>query len=156
MKNARFLILIIIATFSLLTVQAYTSTPDTSKYNAAIQDGVTAKGASVQTDVFGQVIAVEEKADKPMWIREAKAIADEFSGYSIEIITVYNEPLAHSADLFQKFGGIMLDQRSADEFAYLIGQFEKATQADDYLAKVIKPQFPNAQIIKYESGQVVR
>lgn len=151
MKNAlQFSLTLIIALLS-ITAQAYTAAPDTAKQNAILTDGATAKGATVQTDVFGQAIT-QTAAEKPAWVRTVKEIPAAFDGYSIELITVYNEPLGYDEALFQKFGGIMLDKRSSDEFVYLLGQFEKATQADDYLEKVIKPQFPNAKIVAYKAG----
>lgn len=156
MKSLQILTLTLVATFTVFTAQANVVTPDTAKNNIILEEGATAKGVTVQTDVFGQAITQQKSEEKPMWIRKAKSFDADFTGYSIELVTVYNEPLDYSATIYQKFGGIIMDQRSEGEYVYLLGTFEKATQADDYLEKVIKPQFPNAQIVKYASGKVAK
>ncbi len=96
----------------------------------------------------------EESA--PDYIRKPKALPKGFTGYKIELFTVYNEELSLNDELFKTFGGIMIERRTEGSFTYLIGEFADKEAVNDYLNKVIKSRYADAKGVKYENGEVVK
>ena len=118
----------------------------------------SSKEAKMQTGAFGELMngtakGVEEEV--PAYIRKPKDLPADFTGYKVELMTVFNKKLSLNDELYTKFGGITIEQRTATSFTYLVGNFEDKAACDDYIAKVIQSRYPNAKGVKYEKGKVV-
>lgn len=109
------------------------------------------------TGAFGELTDANIKGeeDVPEYIRRPKALESGFSGYKVEIKTVYNEPLSLNNVLFKSFGGVKIDRRKENSYTYLVGDFNDKTSCDDYFEKVIVPSYPKAIKVKYDNGKLI-
>lgn len=117
----------------------------------------------VNTGAFGEVVGMEKgrayKVDfnSPEYVRRPKVLAQDFSGYKIELVTVYNQPLALNDELFQQFGGITYIQRTNNSYTYLLGgNFEDKRAVEQFLHQIVQSRFPNAKAIKFKKGKQVK
>jgi len=113
--------------------------------------------AKMQTGAFGEMVGGTAKGveEVPAYIRKPKSLATDFTGYKVELMTVYNKELSLNDELFKTFGGIKIEQRTANSYTYLVGNFEDKAACDDYIAKVIQSRYPDAKGVKYSKGVVV-
>ena len=111
-----------------------------------------------KTGAFGEFVNQASKGVEvvPNYIRTPKDLEDNFSGYKIELMTVYNKKLSLNDKLYTKFGGIKIEQRTANSYTYLIGDFEDKNACEDYYVKVIQSQYLKAKCVKYKDGVVVK
>jgi hypothetical protein len=89
------------------------------------------------------------------YIRRPKPLV-EYSGYKIELITVYNKSLELNDKLFQTFGGVTFKNNTVNSTTYYIGDFADTDALEDYLQKVVKERFPKARGVKFENGVEVK
>lgn len=117
----------------------------------------SSKGAKIQTGAFGEMVDgnIKGTEEAPAYIRKPKDLPATFSGYKVELTTVYNKKLSLNDELYTKFGGICIEQRTATSYTYLVGNFEDKAACDDYMAKVIQSRYPDAKGVKYNKGIVV-
>lgn len=117
----------------------------------------TSKLEKMKTGAFGEIggqARGEESA--PDYIRRPKVLPKGFSGYKIELFTVYNNELSLNDELYKTFGGVMIERRSDNSFTYLLGEFVDKDAVEDYLNKVIKSRYADAKAIKYKNGEIVK
>jgi hypothetical protein len=146
----------------LVTAVVLFSIKDTSFFkqiSSSVNSSTDTTTQKAKTGAFGELIDATAKGvaeeDVPEYIRRPKALEDGFSGYKIEIKTVYNEALSLNDGLFQSFGGVKIDRRKENSYTYLVGDFNDKASCDDYFEKVIAPKYPKATKIKYENGELV-
>ena len=126
--------------------------------SSSVNNSTDTTGQKAKTGAFGELTDANIKGgeeDIPEYIRRPKALEDGFSGYKIEIKTVYNEALSLNDDLFKSFGGVKIDRRKENSYTYLVGDFNDKASCDDYFEKVIAPKYPKAIKIKYANGELV-
>jgi hypothetical protein len=127
----------------------------------------TTSGKQVKVGAFNEVIAESRSIDideqvmatgngaasytQLEYMRRPKLLKD-FTGYKIELITVYNKSLPLTDDLFKVFGGLSFKEKSENSTTYYLGKFPTKKALEDYLAKVVQPRFPKAKGVKLEKG----
>jgi hypothetical protein len=89
------------------------------------------------------------------YMRRPKPLVD-YSGYKIELMTVYNKSLNLDDPLFKTFGGLLFKNNTTNSITYYLGNFKDTDALDDYLQKVIKTRFPKAKGVKFEKGLEVK
>jgi hypothetical protein len=157
---------IFFAFFMILTISANANTTNKSNTNSVTNIAsldtsdvdIIFTSARMQTGAFGELVNGTAKGvseDAPAYIRKPKDLPTNFTGYKVELITVFNKKLSLNDELYTKFGGISIEQRTATSFTYLVGNFEDKAACDDYIAKVIQSRYPNAKGVKYNKGVVV-
>lgn len=161
--KALFIAIVIIFVAISMSANA-TTTIDTSKHQI--------EGTKAQLGAFDEVIG-EAKSDANIenmsftssntsrsnsleYIRRPKPLADDFSGYKIELLTVYNQPLAIDDDLFKAFGNVTFKHNTPTSTTYYIAEFKDEKSAEEFLEKVILKRYPNAQGVKFHNGEVVK
>jgi len=132
-------------------------------FDSTMMFTATKSEMTVNTGAFGEVVGMEKgksvkvSFDSPEYVRRAKVLADDFSGYKIELVTVYNQPLALNDELFQQFGGITYVQNSNNSYTYLLGgNFEDKKAVVQFLEQIVQPNFKNAKAVKFQNGQQVK
>lgn len=132
----------------------------------------TTTETQVKTGAFDEVISVtksgEDITDETIfnaentinkksleYIRRPKPLV-KYSGYKIELMTVYNKSLDLNDPLFKTFGGLMFKNNTTNSTTYYLGDFKDAIALNDYLQKVVKTRFPKAKGVKFEKGLEVK
>lgn len=150
MKNSIFTIIFVLAAQFAF---ASTSTDTSMVFGAA--SGAFGE-ETVLAGAFGEVVGTA-KSDAPEYIRGAKTLAEDFTGYKIELVTVFNAPLSLNDELFQTFGSISVEKRSDNSYTYLLGgNFDDKKAVEAFLNDIVKAKYPNAQGVKYNKGNVVK
>ena len=114
---------------------------------------VTKSGEDVTEEIMFKENSVNKKSLE--YIRRPKPLV-EYSGYKIELMTVYNQSLDLNDPLFKTFGGLMFKNNTMNSTTYYLGDFRDTTALDDYLQKVVKSRFPKAKGVKFENGVEVK
>lgn len=162
--------LLIIALFTIQTVEANSiyAAPDTSDANMIFGSARVATKVQVSTGAFGEVVADVKSADaffdvadkrnanSPEYVRQAKMQEADYTGYKIELMTVYNQKLSASDELFQNFGGITIISRTENSYTYLLGDFQDKDAFDKYLETIVQPRYTDAKGIKFKNGEEVK
>lgn len=116
----------------------------------------------ITSGAFGEVVGSAKgtqniNTNSPEFVRRAKELSEDFTGYKIELVTVYNSPLALNDELFQTFGGITFEKRSDNSYTYLLGgNFDNKKAVEAFLNDIVKAKYPNAKGVKYNKGKVVK
>ena len=152
------LTIIIFSIFSIIsinvTAKTTTNTQIISVTNSTID---TSKLDRIGTGAFGEILGETKGGENaPDYIRKPKALPQGFTGYKVELFTVFNKELALTDDLFKTFGGITIERRTDNSYTYLVGNFEDKEAVEDYLTKVIQSRYPDATGVKYQNGEVVK
>lgn len=169
MKNLLNITFLLVALFIIETATANstytqqdTSDAETMMFGGAKVSNKVAKGAfgemvgnSKSTGAFFD-LADKVDEDTPEFVRQAKLQAVDFSGYTIELMTVYNKPLSIDDALFQNFGGITYAQKTANSYTYYLGNFQDKQALEEYLNNIVKPRYSNATAVKFKKGQEVK
>lgn len=152
------LTLIIIATLSITLAHAQ-SNVISSANNALIEDlDINVVGA------FGEILTEENSIKNntpktehlvPGFYRAAKPIADNFTGYTVQILTT-NRELDKEDELFVNFGGIMIQENLYPRYSYLVGKFRTKEGAEKYVNTVISERYSNAKVIAFKNGKRVK
>ena len=79
-----------------------------------------------------------------------KLLTDDYSGYRIQI-QQHSEELPDAHPLFTRHGNLTVE-RTSNGVAYLLGDFQKATDAQWFFSKIIESYYPDAKIIRYQNG----
>lgn len=114
--------------------------------------------AAKKTGAFGEytnTTATDVEA-VPEYIRKPKKLAEDFTGYKIEVLTVYNQELSLNDELHKQFGGIMIHQRTSNSYTYLVGDFDDQDACEEYLGRMIQERYPKAKGVRYENGTIVK
>lgn len=98
---------------------------------------------------FGEFDA---KDANTVFVRQPKNLPTTFTGYKIEVIRVYNQPLGADDEFLQKTGNVEIEKIGENTYAYLIGDFNSKEGMLDFLNKVIKPEYKNAKALVYKKG----
>lgn len=115
---------------------------------------------TTKTGAFGEYVNIQKKGGEaeevPDYIRRPKDLERDFSGYKVELTTVFNKKLSLNDAIYKEFGGITIDQRTATSYTYLVGDFSDKDACEEYLDKVIKNRYPEAIGVKYENGALAK
>ena len=128
--------------------------------------GASRVESSVQkaTGAFGEVVGAAKSdmfmdvanANSPEFVRKPKMMTTEFTGYAIELTTVFHKPLALTDKLFQQYGGIMIVRKTATSYTYVLTNFTDKKAVEEYLTKMVAPKYSNATAVKYKNGEEVK
>jgi len=154
MKNSIFNITLAII-FSLAAQFATASTSNDTTMIFGASAGAFGEEV-VMSGAFGEVVGTA-KNDAPEYVRGAKTLAEDFTGYKIELMTVFNAPLSLNDELFKTFGGVSVQKRSDNSFTYLLdGNFDDKKAVEAFLNNIVKAKYPTAKGVKYNKGNVVK
>jgi|AntRauTorckE5430_2_1112549.scaffolds.fasta_scaffold02046_4 hypothetical protein len=87
-----------------------------------------------------------------VFVRQPESLPLDFSGYKIEVIRVYHEPLNANDEFLQITGGVSVEKIGENTYAYLIGNFNTKKGMIDFLETVIKPKYSDAKAVFYKKG----
>jgi len=127
---------------------------DTSAENARIKTG--AFDEMIGESRSGESVGIERGEDVPDYIRKPKPFVSDFTGYRIEIKTVYNKALSLNDDLFKLFGGVTYLNKTENSTTYYIGNFRNKIAVEDYMEKVLKNRYPDAKGVRFKNGEEVK
>lgn len=106
-----------------------------------------------QKEPEGKIIEEKKVATNAVSLK-LNSIATNFNGYSVEIIsTISKLPASHA--LFTQYGNLILEETKDGKFAYLIGEFDTAKDANIFLQNIVVPRYPKAKIVQYMKGRRV-
>jgi len=83
--------------------------------------------------------------------KELNTLPPGYNGHKIQVFESAQQ-LPESHELFQVFGNLTME-KTAQGYAYLLGDFKETKDATLFLTNIIKPRYPEAKLIKYESGR---
>jgi hypothetical protein len=112
------------------------------------QDTINEERVMGAFDIFDMDVIEEEN----VFVRSVKELPIDFTGYKIELMRVYHQPLDANDELFQNMGGIEMEKINDFTYAYVIGNFNKESGMDHYLKTVARRLFPSAKAITYKNG----
>lgn len=150
MKTLAIAIITILATTFSAQATATFAPLDTIK---EIKSVVGAFEMDVELSAFGEL---EAKSADAVFVRQPKDLPTDFTGYKIEVIRVYNQPLGADDNFLQVTGGVCVEKIGENTYAYLIGNFNTKQGMLDFLNTVIKPEHRNAKAIVYKKGLRVK
>ena len=169
MKNLLNIVLVIAALFIVELVEGKTTYTQQDTSDAEVMMFGSAKvSKKVATGAFGEMVAnskstgaffdLADKVDEatPEFVRQAKPQNIDYSGFKIQLMTVYNKPLSLDDALFQNFGGITYVQNTANSYTYYLGNFQDKKALLEYMNNIVKPRYANASAVKFKKGQEVK
>ncbi len=124
---------------SVISVQASTFAP---------QDTIKEERIIGAFDILDSDIIEEEVA----FVRSVKELPIDFSGYKVELMRVYHQPLDANDELFQTMGGVEMEKINDFTYAYVVGDFNKESGMTHYLKTVARRLYPSAKAITYDDG----
>lgn len=83
--------------------------------------------------------------------QELNTLPDGYNGHKIQVHESAQR-LPESHELFKVFGNLTVE-KTAKGFSYLLGDFKDSKDAELFLTNIIKPRYPAAKLVKYESGR---
>lgn len=90
-----------------------------------------------------------EEPSKPS-IVNLKPVPRNFTGYKIEVIKVYNEPLEYSHRIFSTYDEVMIERIGESQYIYLIEAFKNSKEATAFINK--KSSTKNLKVVQYKNG----
>jgi hypothetical protein len=112
------------------------------------QDTVKEERVIGAFDIFDAEIIEEEN----VFVRSVKELPIDFTGYKVELLRVYHQPLDANDALFQEMGGVEMEKINDFTYAYVVGNFNKTEGMEHYLKTVARRLYPNAASITYKNG----
>jgi hypothetical protein len=168
MKNLLNIALLILAVFIVELVEGKNTCHQQDTSDAEVMTFGATKKEKAATGAFGEMVATSKSADAffdladkkseetPEFVRQAKLQNADYTGYTIELMTVYNKPLSISDELFQNFGGIRYVQKTANSYTYYLGDFQDKDAMTKYLEQIVKPRYTNATAVKFKNGEEIK
>lgn len=150
MKNLAATIILILATTFVANATSFFAPQDTIEEESSI---VGAFDMDIELSEFG---AFSGKDANSIFVRQPKELPADFSGYTIEVLRVYNQPLGADDEFLQITGNVQVEKIRENTYAYLIGDFNSKEGMIDFLNKVIKPEHKNAKALQYKKGLRVK
>ena len=99
-------------------------------------------------------IIAEYEVRRDLRLNRPRALPAFYEGYKVEFHTSpFELPLSHV--IFSQHGGITVEQKKEGGFAYLLGNFRNPKAANKFLANVIMPRYPRANVVRYIRGNRV-
>jgi len=96
-------------------------------------------------------VVVEELEVAQSKFMDMKKLPESYNGFMIQV-QESAERLPDSHELFKVFGNLTMEETD-EGYAYLMGDFKEAGDAERFLNTIIKPRYPVAKLIKFESGR---
>jgi hypothetical protein len=143
MKTAAIIIITILVSVSNIQAESFFAPLDTIKEQKSI---VGAFDSGFELTSFGNLSKGE------VFVRQPELLPIDFSGYKIEVIRVYHEPLNANDEFLKITGGVSVEKIGENTYAYLIGNFNTKKGMTDFLETVIKPKYSNAKAVVYKKG----
>jgi len=157
--NNNILNITIIFIFTIVTNLAFGNST-TNNINIDVTNSVldTSKLKKAAMGAFGEIVGQARGGEDnaPDYIRRPKAFPKDFTGYKIELFTVFNKELSLNDELFKKFGGILIEKRTDNSYTYLLGEYKDKAAVEKFLEQVILPKYATAKGVKYKNGEVVK
>jgi hypothetical protein len=144
MKTVLIIIITILVSVSNIRAESFLAPMDTIKEQKSI---VGAFETGFELANFGDWSNKSE-----VFVREPELLPIDFSGYKIEVVRVYHEPLNANDEFLQITGGVSVEKIGENTYAYLIGNFNTKKGMMNFLETVIKPKYGNAKAIVYKKG----
>ena len=113
MKTATIIIITILVSVSNIQAKSFFAPLDTIKEQKSI---VGAFETGFEVASFGDL-------SNEVFVRQPEALPIDFSGYKIEVIRVYHEPLNANDEFLKTTGGVSVEKIGENTYAYLIGNF---------------------------------
>lgn len=89
----------------------------------------------------------------PSYFRHHKSLDKGYSGYVIELLQS-DVKLKRDFPLFERFGGVYLQQLENGKYSYcIIANFKKSKSLKIFVNEVIIPHAPEAKALKYKRGK---
>jgi len=142
-------------------IQGFATTEEDTTAEAQVKVGAFSEVISVTKsgeDITDEIIFKDANSvnkNSLEYMRRPKPLV-EYSGYKIELMTVYNKSLDLKDPLFKTFGGLVFKNNTLNSTTYYLGDFRDTTALEDYLQKVVKTRFPKAKGVKFENGLEVK
>lgn len=147
--------------FTILTITLITATSNeiAAKELVAPSDTIATKSAKcifemdseiVETVTFANIDLGEfvEESSKPT-PANLKPLPTKFSGYKVQIIKVYNQPLDEMDAMLFEYKEVMIERIGESHYAYLVGNFDSKDEAITYIAEMSNK---NMKLVKYKNG----
>lgn len=150
MKNLTIIIVLILGTTFTANATSYFAPQDT------IEEEQSVVGAFEMDFELSEFGAFDSKDVNAVFVRQPKDLPTDFSGYKIEVLRVYNQPLSADDEFLQRTGNVQVEKIGENVYAYLIGDFNTKQGMIDFLEKVIKPEHRNAKALLYKKGVRVK
>jgi hypothetical protein len=144
MKTVAIIIITILVSVSNIQAELFFAPLDTVKGEKSI---VGAFEADFELASFGDM-----SAKSTVFVRQPESLPIDFSGYKIEVLRVYHEPLNANDKFLQITGGVSVEKIGENTYAYLIGNFNTKKGMMDFLETVIKPKYGSAKAVVYKKG----
>ncbi len=153
------------ATTTVVDSNAVASSEDSNSISGiTTKGGTVAAKKAVKKGAFDEVIEAERTdqifgerrpidQSKVEFVRRPKVVQQYYTGYKIELMTVYNKSLELDDELFKTFGGLTF-VKEANKTVYYLGDFKTKKALEDFLAKVVVSRFPDAKGTKFADGVV--
>ncbi len=157
--NIKTLSIALIAILSIYTNNTFASNnQELNNKTVTISAVDTSELEKMKFGAFGEMVGVETKGEEsaPDYIRKPKALPKGFTGYKIELFTVYNKAVSLNNELYTTFGGIKIERRTDNSFTYLMGDFKDKATTEKFLEQVVKSRYPEAKGVKYNNGEIVK
>lgn len=150
------------ATEGTIDTSASVISEDSSSRSGITEKGGVATKTAVKRGAFDEVIETERTDQifgerKPVdqkeieFVRKPKILTQYYTGYKIELMTVYNKSLTLEDDLFKTFGGLTFVKED-NKTVYYLGDFKTKKALEDFLQKVVISRFPDAKGVKFAEG----
>lgn len=151
--------IVIIFIFTIITNLTFASaTTENINFDVTNSTLDTSKLKKATMGAFGEIVG-EARGSRdvaPEYIRKPKVFPKDYTGYKIELFTVYNKELSLNDQLFKTFGGIMIEKRTDNSYTYLLGEYKDKAAVENFLKQVILSKYPDAKGVKYKEGEIVK
>ena len=87
-----------------------------------------------------------------VFVKQPESLPIDFSGYKIEVMRVYHQPLDANDEFLQIAGNVSVEKIGEYTYTYLIGDFNTEKGMMNFLKTVIKPNYKNAKALVYKKG----
>lgn len=144
MKTVIIIIITILVSVSNIQAESFFAPLDTIKEQKSV---VGAFDTGFELAAFGEMTSKND-----IFVKQPESLPLDFSGYKIEVIRVYHEPLNANDEFLQTTGNVSVEKIGENTYAYLIGNFNTKKGMMDFLETVIKPKYGTAKAVVYKKG----
>ena len=86
-----------------------------------------------------------------------KTLPARFTGFTLEIARADKALVAERDTILRQSDGILMQrEKQTQQYAYFVGQFKTAAEAQAFLENEARAKFPEAKVVEFKAGKVVR
>ena len=86
-----------------------------------------------------------------------KALPARFTGFTLEIARADKALVAERDTILRQSDGILMQrEKQTKQYAYFVGQFKTVAEAQAFLENEAQGKFPEAKVVEFKAGKVVR